>query len=313
MSEPYKIQWQPTEFHLELRGVRHRLLRWHDSSSPSTAPTVVLLHGFQDCSDTFQFLIDAMPRRWQFVALDWRGFGGSDWQDGPYWFVDYLADLDALLQTLMPNEPVRVIGHSMGGNIAGSYAGVRPERIRWLISLEGFGLQRTSSDLAPQRYRDWLDQVRAGPRPSKRESVSTLAATLLRRNPRLSVPIANYVANAWMRANPVDGRLALHFDPWHRLINPVLYRREEAEACWRNVVAPVLIALGAESEYRRRLEADGDLERFIQCFRHAEVADFEGVGHMLHHEAPIVMAQRFADWIERQEQRQEQRSDVASV
>lgn len=309
MSTPYQVQWQPAEFHLELRGVRHRLLKWQHSSSPMTAPTVVLLHGFQDCSDTFQFLIDAMPRRWQFVALDWRGFGGSDWQDGPYWLADYLADLDALLQQLTPNEPVRLIGHSLGGNMASLYAGIRPERIRWLISLEGFGLPRTPSDLAPQRYRDWLDQLRSGPRQSKHDSASTLAAALLRRNPRLTEPIANYVANAWMRASPTDGRVALHFDPWHRLINPVLYRREEAEACWRNVTAPVLIALGTESEYRQRLEEDGDLERFIQCFRHAEVADFEGLGHMLHHEAPMAMAQRLADWM----QRQEQRSDVASV
>ena len=128
-----------------------------------------------------------------------------------------------------------------------------------------------------------------------------LAAALLRRNPRLDPAIAAFVANAWIRPDATDGNPALHFDPWHRLLNPVLYRREEAEACWRDICAPVLIALGKESEYRERLESDGDLARFIQCFRNAEVADFDGLGHMLHHEAPVVVAQRLASWMQRQD------------
>ena len=301
MSMMYQAQWPARESRIELRGFSHRLLRWEPSASSADLPTVVLLHGFQDCSDTYQFLVDALPQQWQFIGLDWRGFGGSDWQHGPYWFADYLADLDALLDQLSPAQPVRVIGHSMGGNIAGLYAGIRPDRIRWLVSLEGFGLPRVTADSAPQRYQEWLEQVRQGPRPVRPESVSNLAAVLMRRNPRLEPAIAAFIANAWIRPIVAGGDAALHFDPWHRLVNPVLYRREEAEACWRNICAPVLIALGKDSEYRERLESDGDLERFIQCFREAEVADFDGLGHMLHHEAPRVVAQRLASWMQRQD------------
>lgn len=297
----YQPAWLPIETHIELRGVRHRILQWKLPESEVAAPTILLLHGFQDCSDTFQFLVDALPRQWQFLAMDWRGFGGSEWQHGPYWFADYLADLDALLDALLPNELVRVIGHSMGGNIAGLYAGVRPERVQWLISLEGFGLPRSRADLAPSRYRDWLNQIRVGPRGSKHESTDTLSAALMRRNPRLAPEVANFVANAWIRKHGESKRPALHFDPWHRLVNPVLYRREESEACWREVTAPVLLALGAKSEYRQRLELDGDLQRFIQCFRHGEVADFAGLGHMLHHEAPVEVARRLAEWMRRQD------------
>ena len=39
-----------------------------------------------------------------------------------------------------PTQPVDLLGHSMGGNVVMSYAGVRPERVRRLINLEGFGL-----------------------------------------------------------------------------------------------------------------------------------------------------------------------------
>jgi pimeloyl-ACP methyl ester carboxylesterase len=300
-AAPYEPQWRPREGSLTLRGLRHRVLYWDAADGEANCPLVVLLHGFQDCSDTYQFLVDALPRHWRFVGLDWRGFGGSHWQDQPYWFADYLADLDALLDQVSPEAPVRLIGHSMGGNIAGLYAGIRPQRIRWLVSLEGFGLRRVGAEHAPQRYREWLDQVRAGPRALRQESPQTLAAALMRRNPRLTPAIAEYVARAWIRPHSVGDTAQLHFDPWHRLVNPMLYRREEAEACWREILSPVLIVSGKESEYRQHLEVDGDLDRYVQCFRNADVADFEHLGHMLHHEAPEEVAAKLAAWMQQQD------------
>lgn len=279
------------EMVLEIRGLRHRVLRW---GSASDTPWV-LLHGFQDCADTFQFLVDELPSEWSFIALDWRGFGGSAHAGGPYWFPDYLADLDALLETLSPDKPVRLIGHSMGGNIAGLYAGLRPHRVSALVSLEGFGLKRVASEQAPDRYIEWMDAVREGPREARYDSPDVLAAALRRRHPRLTAERAQFIARAWTR--PLEaGGCALAFDPWHRLVNPVLYRREEAEACWRRVEAPVLLLLGSESEYRRRLEADGDIESFKRCFRHLLVHDLEGVGHLLHHEDPRRVATHIRDF-----------------
>lgn len=266
---------------LVVRGLRHRVLRW----GPVDATPWILLHGFQDCADTFQFLVDALPRSWQFVAPDWRGFGGTAHTRGPYWFPDYLADLEALLEIWSPHDPVRLIGHSMGGNIAGLYAGIRPHRVAALVSLEGFGLMRSSPEQAPERYAEWLDAVRHGPRDPRYDSSAAVASALRRRQPRLPAERADFVARAWTR--PMDsGQVALAFDPWHRLVNPVLYRREEAEACWRRVVAPVQLILGSESDYRRRLEVTGDIARFKDCFRHIEVHDLAGLGHMLHHEDP---------------------------
>ena len=55
---------------------------------------------------------------WSCVALDWRGFGGSEWAQEGYWFPDYFADLEALLDIVSPGKPARVIAHSMGGNVA---------------------------------------------------------------------------------------------------------------------------------------------------------------------------------------------------
>src|SRR5580658_808948 len=113
--------------------------RWGPPPSESVSP-VVLLHGWLDCGETFQFLVDALERDWPLAALDWRGFGRSGWAGDGYWFPDYLADLDGLLALLSPSRPARLVGHSMGGNVASLYAGVRPERVRSVVNLEGFWL-----------------------------------------------------------------------------------------------------------------------------------------------------------------------------
>ncbi len=263
---------------LVLRGVPHRLLRW----GPASDDPILLLHGFLDCAETFQFMVDALPRDWSFVALDWRGFGGSGWNDAPYWFPDYLADLEALLDLLQHAgganpRPLRVIGHSMGGNVSSLYAGVRPGRFRWLVSLEGFGLPRMSADETPKRYATWLDELRKGVKSSRYESLAQLAMVLKRRNPRLPAANAAFLARAWSRPR-ADGGVELRADPWHRLTNPILYRREEAEACWRRADLPMLLVVGAESEFHGRLGADGTNAYFRGIFVQLDCAAIDAAG-----------------------------------
>ena len=107
---------------IRVRGLDIHLRRWGPAPAAGEAP-VILLHGFQDTGDTFQFLVDAFERDWPLAALDWRGFGRSGWAQDGYWFPDYLADLDRLLDLLSPGGPARLVGHSMGGNVASLYAG----------------------------------------------------------------------------------------------------------------------------------------------------------------------------------------------
>ena len=341
----YQAQVPARSENVSLRGVPHRLLRW---GPPSDDP-VLLLHGFLDCAETFQFLVDALPRDWSFVALDWRGFGGSDWNRASYWFPDYFGDLEALLDGLgcagkpadvaaparsatagakgrseastnatvadapadgtpadataasppPAGRPLRVIGHSMGGNVGSLYAGIRPGRFRWLVSLEGFGLPRTTPDQAPTRYAEWLDELREGVRASRYESVAQLATVLRRRNHRLPPAHAEFLARAWSQPR-AGGGIELRSDPWHRLVNPMLYRREEAEACWRRAELPMLLVFGTESDFHRRLGADGHDAYFHSIFRHLEITSIAGAGHMMHHEVPEAVSAAIVDWAERQ-------------
>ena len=270
---------------LPLRGIVHHVTRW----GPQAPAPLVLLHGWLDTSDTFQFVVDAFAGEHAAIGLDWRGFGRSGWVNGPYWFPDYLADLDALLEQISPQAPATLIGHSMGGNIACLYAGVRPERVARVVSLEGFGLPRTRPDEAPQRYRRWLEELRAPPEFAHYETLERFAQVLMRRNPRLTAQRAAYVAASWSVRRP-DGRYAVQADPAHKIVNPVLYRREEAEAVWRCITAPVLLVLGSESQARARLGADGSDEHFRSVNPRLSIATLPRCGHMMHHEDPEAVA-----------------------
>jgi pimeloyl-ACP methyl ester carboxylesterase len=264
------------------------LTRWGPEPSESASP-IFLLHGWLDCGETFQFMVDAMRRDWPLVALDWRGFGRSEWPQQGYWFPDYLGDLDALLAELSPAAPARLLGHSMGGNIACWYAGIRPERVRCVINLEGFGLARTSSAQAPVRMRKWLDQLRTQPERKDYASFEELAGIIRFRYPRFSAAQAAFVAAAWGKLDG-GGRVRLAGDPRHTLVNPILYKRDDSEACWRELRAPLLMLVGEASDHLEKLGADGTAAAFRALFPHIEIARVSGAGHMLHIERPDLVA-----------------------
>lgn len=270
---------------LRIRGLDHHLVRW----GPESDDPVLLLHGYADCAASFQFVADEIAPALSLVAIDWRGFGGSDRSPGGYWFPDYYADLECFIDALCPRAPARLVGHSMGANVAMTYAGVRSGRVRRVVNLEGFGLPRTTAEEAPARLEKWLEQLREPVEFADYADVAELAARILRRNPRLSPERAGYVAQCWSAPLP-DGGVRLLADPAHRLVNPYLYRREEMEACWRRIEAPVLMVMGAQSDLLGRLGAEGGPEIFRPLIRELRIEVVAGAGHMLHHEEPRAVA-----------------------
>ena len=285
MTDHYLPRRSPQADECLVRGLRIHLTRW-----TGTDPhPIVLLHGFMDTGDTFQFIVDALPDEYTLVAPDLRGFGRSAWQPDGYWFPDYFGDLDGLLDALGIVAPVTLVGHSMGGNITMMYAGVRPERVARVINIEGFGLPPSQSEQSPERLRRWLDQLRTVPEASVFPSVAALAQMLRKRHPRLPAERAAFIARAWTQVE-ADGRAQLLFDPAHRRVNPVLYRRHEAEACWREVRAPLLYVLARDSEYLAQMGELALPETMARIVPRLESCWIEDAGHMVHHERPEALA-----------------------
>ncbi|THF66272.1 alpha/beta hydrolase [Pseudothauera nasutitermitis] len=272
--------------HLELRGLRHHVREW---GTPG-APRVFMLHGWMDVSASFQFLVDELAHDWHVVAPDWRGFGRSARGADAYWYPDYLGDLDALLRHYSLEAPARLLGHSMGGNVACLYAGVRPARVAAVVALDAFGLADRSADEAPGRYEKWLDELARPVAFRGYAGFDELAARLMRDNPRLSAERAGWLSRQLGEEDGAGG-VRLLGDPAHKRINAVLYRRAEAEACWRRVRAPVLWVRPEEDGLRKHLGVeDAALEAARACFRNLREVVLADCGHNLHHDRPAELA-----------------------
>jgi pimeloyl-ACP methyl ester carboxylesterase len=281
-----------SEFHT-VRGLRYHIRTWGNARHPR----LFLLHGWMDVSASFQFLVDCLDREWHVVAPDWRGFGLSGWADAGYWFPDYYADLDALLDLYQPDAPVNLIGHSLGGNVATTYAGLRPERIAKLVTLEGLGMPRSDPAGAPDRLVKWLDAQREPPRFRPYASFDEVAQRLKRNNPRLTDDKAQFLARHWAHETGA-GMVEMLSDPRHKAANPYLFRVEEALACWRRVTAPTLLVSGKDSHILAWLnDAPEEVAERKKAFRDLRDVELEDCGHMMHHDQPRLLAELMEDFI----------------
>ena len=280
--------------YLPVRGLRYHVRHWGSED----APMLFMLHGWMDVSASFQFVVDCLQQDWHVIAPDWRGYGlsqrsGSD----SYWFADYLGDLDAILDHYAPDQQVDLLGHSMGGNVACMYAGVRPQRIARLINLEGFGMPPTRPQQAPGRYAQWLDGLRQSPQMRSYASPEQVMVRLQKTNPRLSDERAAFLAQHWAAPN-AEERWEILGDPAHKMISPVLYHVEEALACWQAISAPVLWVEAAQTDVWRWFatkdleKARAEIDRRIATIANVTTVSIPDAGHMLHHDQPELLAER---------------------
>ena len=277
---------------LAIRGVQYNVNEWGDRGSP----LLVLLHGFADAGACFQFVVDELQKDWFVIAPDWRGFGDSRHAASSYWFPDYLADLDAILEVYSPKDTVRLVGHSMGGNIASMFSGVFPERVEALVNVEGFGLRDGDPDDAPGRLKQWIESGRSDAVYSEYQFFDELAARIRRRSPHLSAERALFVAEQWA-ARGDDGVIRLKVDPAHKLRNPVLYRRREAEACWGRVQAPVLFVVGGETDFNSPDMRWVDPEAPCGNFPQLTPLTIPDARHMVHFEQPRLLAEAIESFL----------------
>ena len=86
-------------------------------------------------------------------------------------------------------------------------------------------------------------------------------------------------------------------DPAHKLPNAVLYRRAEAEACWREVTAPVLLVVGADSAVLEAVGVEASSRSLALPFPDLRTRIIEACGHMVHFEAPGLLAAAIEDFL----------------
>jgi pimeloyl-ACP methyl ester carboxylesterase len=250
-----------------------------------------------DVAASYQFVVDALHADHYVIAPDWRGFGQTAVQDvDHFWFPDYLADLDFLLDHYAPDQAVHLVGHSMGGNIVMLYAGVRPERVRRLINLEGFGMPATKLSQAPGRYARWMDELKSlhqGQRDMRSyPSLEGVAQRLIKTNPRLGEDKAHWLASHWARQND-QGQWHILGHAAHKITNAQLYRVDEVQEVFRRITAPTLCVEASDNSMDMWWKGTYGLDEFherIKAVPQLQLERIEDAGHMLHHDQPEQLA-----------------------
>ncbi|HUS30617.1 MAG TPA: alpha/beta hydrolase [Kofleriaceae bacterium] len=271
-------------------GLTYHVLDWDaakDALHPDT--TFVLVHGFLDLAFGWREVAERIAKRAHVVAPDLRGHGDSDWigPGGYYHYMDYCADLDALIPRVVRKRLV-LVGHSMGGGVASYWAGTRPDKIAALALLEGIGPPDQDGAQLPARTAQWIDAWRGARTKSVKpmSSLADAAARLRKHDPLLGEALALELAKAGTR--PVEDGLAWKHDPLHLTMGPYPFRREAAEQYWKRVTCPVLVVDG-EKTMLNLPEAERAVRR--AAFANHRHVVLPGAGHMMQRHQPAALAE----------------------
>lgn len=293
--------------------VRGWHLHWRSWGQAETGQSpLFLLHGWMDVGASWQFVVDALRASGYsgyIIAPDWRGFGNShssaNTAPDTFYFPDYLADLDALIPQVLQHcglptdSPIILAGHSMGAHAALLYSAARPQRVHRLINMEGFGAPPAPASAAPKRYTQWLDELHAL-RAGKLDlagynSQDAVAQRLLKTNPRIAPEHAYWLAGQWAAPEAqAQGRWQILGAAAHKIINPVLFRVEEVQACYAAIACPVLTLLAEENRLHEWQGGNYSLADYLQRLGHIannRSITIDNAGHMLHHDQPKAVAQ----------------------
>jgi pimeloyl-ACP methyl ester carboxylesterase len=291
----YQVKRQPRSEFIPIRNLTYHVQTW-GQPAPDKTP-LVMVHGWMDVAASYQFVVDALRQDHYVIAPDWRGYGKTTGAPTDnYWFPDYLADLDFLLDHYAPNQPVNLVGHSMGGNVVMFYGGVRPERVRRLVNLEGFGMPATKPSHAPGRYATWMDELKKlhrGEMDLKAyDSADGVARRLMKTNPRLGQDKADWLARHWAAEN-AEGQWAIQGHPAHKLTNAQLFRVEEVMALYQGLTMPVLAVEASDNSLDMWWRGKYTLAEYherLKAVPNVEIARIDDAGHMMHHDQPEVLA-----------------------
>ena len=263
------IYARPPSVFVDILGVRLHLR----DTGPRTAPAVILLHGFGSSLQTWDEWARDLEQDHRVVRYDLPGFGltGAD-PSGDYTDARGIKVLVALMDRLGLAR-ASIIGNSMGGRIAWTFAAQHPERTDKLvlISPDGFASPDMGYGIAPKvpvmmralPYVLPTSMLRASLAPAYAN-----AATIT------DVLFARYRD---MMLAPGVRRAILSRMGQQRLVDPVPFLRR--------IAVPTLVMWG---------EKDGmipfsNAADYMSALPHGTLAALPGIGHIPQEETPATV------------------------
>ena len=186
---------------LDVRGLR---LHYFESGRAG-APVLCFLHGGAAHAHWFDRVTPAFTEQFHVIALDQRGHGESEWAEPPaYGTADFTGDLAELMDRLELDR-MTVIGHSMGGHNAMTFAAWHPERVSALVIID------SRPAIPAERLQVMHARGRRMPRPHPTEDAAVQAFRLLPRETVADPAFLAHLARAGLTSR--NGGWGWRFDP----------------------------------------------------------------------------------------------------
>lgn len=276
---------------LEVNRTRLRAWCWGDPDDPA----VVLVHGAHDHGRMWD---DFAPRfaalGFHAVAIDVRGHGDSGRiSSGRMWSAATI-DLCELASVLAPEPgtPIGMIGHSMGGGQVITAAATCPERVAWVVNLDGLGPpagEFADDDPVAMATRAVDAIVRVANRPARPwASRAEMAARRKAINVRLPDRVLDHlVEHGTTEVTGPDGAVGYLWktDPRFNIGLPDGFSLDMILVQYQLLTMPVLALVSTEHDAWTDLD-DDEVQRRIDLMPDARWRGVPGAGHYVHVEQP---------------------------
>uniref|UniRef100_A0A9J7XFB5 Serine hydrolase like n=1 Tax=Cyprinus carpio carpio TaxID=630221 RepID=A0A9J7XFB5_CYPCA len=260
---------------------------------PSNGRPVLCLHGWADNSGTFSTLIPLLP----------KGHGLSSHRpDGClYTFPLYVADVRRVVEALQWKQ-FSIIGHSMGGNVAGIFSALYPEMVDAVVLLDTYGFLPTQmTDMFKNMRKGIDDQIHYDNKTDERkERVYTYEKAkerLKAANPFLSDQSADILLERAVRE--VEGGFVFTRDFRINLKNIVNNNIEQCLHMLSLVKARVMLLLAKDGLFKMFTLPNGYGDRIQKSWtdQKATILNIEG-DHHIHLNKPESVASIITDFLQ---------------
>jgi len=259
-------------------------LHYVDWGNPE-APPLLLVHGGRDHCRNWDWVARELSQNYHVIAPDLRGHGDSQWiTGGTYNMMDYTYDIAQLIHQLKL-APLRIVAHSMGGNVSLRYAGLYPDKVEKLVAIEGLGpspkmiAEWKKLELAGS-LRTWVDQVRgiSGRQPRRYPSLADATARMQEANPHLSPEQAQHLTVHGANQNE-DGSFSWKYDNYINVFQSAAMTPDLATELYGKISCPALLVYGDESD-----ASNPALDGRAEVFQNVRVENIPDAGHWVHHD-----------------------------